>query len=271
MHSSLASVVILSPNHSGKRTHVIDTITVHTMACNGSVEAVGNGFAKPSRQASSNYGVDSTGKIGVYVEEENRSWCSSNNANDQRAITIEVASTTSKEPYDCTEAAWKSLVALIVDVCKRYGIKKLVWSTDKNTRVNHLNGCNMTVHRDYAATSCPATYLYANMGRLANEVNEIIVPKEEPSAPVVPQGGNGDMTTEEFTKKFEEMQADLSKEPIPDWAKKEWQEAIDIGITDGTRPMQMIPRVQAAIMAKRAVDIAVEAAIKKIKEELAIK
>ena len=59
----------------------------------------------------------------------------------------------------------------MTDICKRNGIKKLVWSTSKNDRVNHLNGCNMTVHRDYAAKSCPGDYLYNRHGQIAAEVN----------------------------------------------------------------------------------------------------
>ena len=109
----------------------------------------------------------------MYVEEKNRSWCTSSNANDQRAITIEVASDTS-EPYAVRDAAYQATIKLVADICKRNGIKKLVWSTDKNTRMNHLNGCNMTVHRDYANKSCPGTYLYNHMGDIAEKVNALL-------------------------------------------------------------------------------------------------
>ena len=101
---------------------------------------------------------------------KNRSWCSSSNANDQRAITIEVASDT-KEPYTVTDRAYNALIELVADICRRNGIKKLVWSTDKNKRMNHLDGCNMTVHRDYANKSCPGTYLYERHGDIAAKVN----------------------------------------------------------------------------------------------------
>ena len=60
----------------------------------------------------------------------------------------------------------------MTDICKRNGIKRLVWSTSKNDRVNHLNGCNMTVHRDYANKSCPGDYLYNRHGQIAAEVNK---------------------------------------------------------------------------------------------------
>lgn len=104
------------------------------------------------------------------MEEKNRSWCSSSNANDQRAITIEVASDT-KEPYAVTDKAYNALIELVADICLRNDIKKLVWSTDKHKRMNHLDGCNMTVHRDYAKKSCPGTYLYERHGDIAARVN----------------------------------------------------------------------------------------------------
>ena len=170
-NSKLVSYTRLSPNHSGKRTHKIDTITIHCMAGQMTAEGCGALFASPSRQASSNYGVGKDGRIGLYVDEGNRSWCSSSNENDQRAITIEVASD-AYEPYAVNDAAYSSMLDLVEDCCRRNGIKKLVWSTNKNDRVNHLNGCNMTVHRDYANKSCPGTYLYSRMGEIANEINK---------------------------------------------------------------------------------------------------
>lgn len=169
-NSPLVNVTLLSPNHSGQRTHAIDTITIHCVVGQCTAKGIGEIFQSTSRQVSSNYGVGLDGSIGLYVEEKNRSWCSSSNTNDQRAITIEVASDT-KEPYAVTEKAYSALIELVTDICRRNGIKKLVWSTDKNKRMNHLDGCNMTVHRDYANKSCPGTYLYERHGDIAAKVN----------------------------------------------------------------------------------------------------
>ncbi len=169
-NSSLVSYTKISPNRTSPRTHAIDTITIHCVVGQVTVESLGNIFAPTSKQASSNYGIGKDGKIGMYVEEKDRSWCSSNAANDHRAVTIEVASDTT-EPYAVTSAAYNALLDLVTDICKRNGIKKLVWSTNKSDRVNHKNGCNMTVHRDYANKSCPGTYLYERHGEIAAEVN----------------------------------------------------------------------------------------------------
>lgn len=170
-NSPLVSCVKLSPNHSGQRTHDIDTITVHCVVGQCSAETIGSIFAPESRQASSNYGVGYDGKIGMYVEEKNRSWCSSSAANDHRAITIEVASDTT-EPYAVNDKAFAALLDLVTDICKRNNIKKLVWSTKKADRVNHKNGCNLTVHRDYANKSCPGKYLYDRHNEIVAEVNK---------------------------------------------------------------------------------------------------
>lgn len=170
-NSPLVSYTKLSPNHSGTRTHAIDTITIHCVVGQCSVETLGNIFAPTSRKASSNYGIGSDGRVGLYVEEKNRSWCSSNAANDHRAVTIEVASDTNA-PYAVGDKAYAALIDLVTDICKRNGIKKLIWSTEKNDRVNHVGGCNMTVHRDYTNKSCPGDYLYNRHGAIAAEVNE---------------------------------------------------------------------------------------------------
>lgn len=186
-NSPLVSYTKLSPNHSGERKHAIDTITIHCVVGQCSVETIGNIFATTSRQASSNYGVGKDGRIGMYVEEKNRSWCTSSSANDNRAITIEVASDTT-HPYAVNEKAYAALLDLVTDICKRNGIKKLVWSTVKNDRVNHLNGCNMTVHRDYANKSCPGQYLYDRHSEIAAAVNKRLGTTEGvPATPETPE------------------------------------------------------------------------------------
>lgn len=169
-NSPLVDYTRISPNKNSPRNHKIDTITIHCVVGQCTVETLGNIFAPTSRQASSNYGVGTDGKIGMYVEEKDRSRCSSNAANDNRAVTIEVASDT-KHPYAVNDRAFAALLDLVTDICKRNGIKKLVWSTKKADRVNHKNGCNMTVHRDYANKSCPGDYLYNRHGEIAAEVN----------------------------------------------------------------------------------------------------
>lgn len=169
-NSSLVVYTKKSPNHSGQRTHNIDTLTPHCMAGNLSVESCGSLFANSARQASSNYGIGSDGRKALYVDEKNRSWCTSSNENDQRAITVEIASGAT-HPYTITAAAEQALVDLFVDVCKRNNIKKVVWSTLKSDRVGHKNGANITVHRDYAAKACPGDYIYGRLGIIASKIN----------------------------------------------------------------------------------------------------
>lgn len=176
-NSNLVSYTRISPNKNTHRNHKIDTITIHCMAGQLSVESCGNVFANPSREASSNYGIGSDGRIALYVDEGDRSWCSSNSANDNRAVTIEVASD-STAPYAVKTAAYNALIELVADICKRNGIERLVWSTDKKIRVGHLNGTNMTVHRDFANKACPGEYLYSRMGEIAALVNAKIAPQQ---------------------------------------------------------------------------------------------
>lgn len=199
-NSPLVNYTKISPNKSSPRNHKIDTVTIHCVVGQCSVETLGNVFAPTSRQASSNYGIGYDGRIGMYVEEKDRSWCSSNAANDNRAITIEVASDT-KEPYAVNAKAYAALIDLLIDICKRNGIKELVWSTNKADRVNHKNGCNMTVHRDYANKSCPGTYLYERHVQIASEVNKRLGSTNIKPAPEKPSGGLYRVQTGAFKSK----------------------------------------------------------------------
>ena len=171
-NSSLVSYTKLSPNHSGQRTHSIDRITPHCVVGQLSAESICGCFTSPSRQASCNYGIGTDGRISLCVEEKNRSWCSSSNANDQRAITIECASDMS-EPYAMNDKVYASLISLCTDICKRNGKKKLLWFGDKDRTLNYAPKSDemvITVHRWFANKSCPGNWLYARLGDLATKV-----------------------------------------------------------------------------------------------------
>lgn len=190
-NSSLVSVTKLSPNHSGQRNHAIDTITIHHVVGQLSAESIANCFQSSSRQASSNYGIGHDGKIALIVEEKNRSWCSSSASNDHRAVTIEVADEP-KPPYTVNAAAYESLINLVADICKRNNIKALTWSADKDVRVKHMWGANMTLHKDFAATSCPGTYLENHMYDIAVRVNSKLNPTTPASSDKVHTVVSGD-------------------------------------------------------------------------------
>ena len=171
-NSKLVSYTKLSPNHSGQRTHSIDRITPHCVVGQLSCESICGCFTSPSRQASCNYGIGKDGRVSLCVEEKNRSWCSSSNANDQRAVTIECASDMS-EPYAMNNAVYNSLVKLCIDICKRNGKKKLLWLGSKDKSLNYTPKSDemvLTVHRWFANKSCPGNWLYSRLGELATKV-----------------------------------------------------------------------------------------------------
>lgn len=239
-NSPLVSYTKLSPNHSGKRNHVIDTITIHCMAGNASVETCGALFANPSRKASSNYGIGSDGRIALYVDEAIRSWCSSSSSNDNRAITIEVANNGGAPDWPVSNKAYAALLDLVTDICKRNGIKKLVWSTNKNDRINHKNGCNMTIHRDFSNKSCPGDYLYNRHGQIAAEVNKRLEGEEEVDiAKLI-----SEMTNEQAYQLMQKAELHAKTLAEPAWSKNEghWAKATKNGIVDGTSPERPMKR-----------------------------
>ena len=171
-NSPLVSYTKLSPNHSGQRTHSIDRITPHCVVGQCSVETLGNIMYPTSRQASCNYGIGPDGRVGMYVEEKNRSWCSSSNANDQRAITIECASDTF-HPYAMNDKVYATLITLCTDICHRNGKKKLLWFADKNKSLAYSpkqDEMVLTVHRWFANKSCPGDRLSSRLEDVAAKV-----------------------------------------------------------------------------------------------------
>ena len=161
-NSSLVNYTKISPNKTSPRNHVIDKITIHHMAGNLTVEQCGDIFAPSSRQASSNYGIGSDGRVGMYVEEKDRSWCSSSRSNDHRAVTIEVADDESN-PWHCSDAAMNTLINLCVDICQRNSIEKLNYTGDTSG--------NLTMHKWFAVTDCPGDYLEKQFPYIAEQVN----------------------------------------------------------------------------------------------------
>ena len=262
-NSPLTTYTKLTKNHSGERTHSIDTITIHCYVGQVTAKSGVDYFynqgelyqqwevnpktgkkERKGRGCSSNYVIGKDGDIGLSVEEKNRSWCTSSSANDSRAITIEVASD-NKAPYAVTDAAYNALIKLVADICKRNNIKQLVWSTNKNDRVNHLNGCNMTVHRDYAAKDCPGAFLYERHGEIADKVNAILNDK------VVLE-----MTKDELKAFIEEVIKGYGVGlPADKWAEAQINDAIELGISDGSNPKKYATRQEVMIMTKRAAEI----------------
>lgn len=163
-NSSLVSYTKLSPNCS-IRTTTIKKITIHHAASvNASLAGLGAWFAQPAAGASSNYGIDSEGKVGMFVEEKNRAWTSSSTENDDQAVTIEVANSAGAPNWPVSDKAYATLIDLCVDICKRNNIKKINFTGDKNG--------NLTMHKYFAPTGCPGPYLESRFSEIADKINE---------------------------------------------------------------------------------------------------
>lgn len=162
-NSSLVSYTRISPNRNSPRSQPIRKITLHHMAGNMSLEAFGALVAKSSRQMSANYAIDTDGNIGLFCPEADRSWCSSSRANDQQAITVEIANDGGAPDWHVSDAALEAAIRLCVDVCQRNGMPGLTWTGDSSG--------TLTCHYMFAATACPGPYLKGKMAWIAAEVN----------------------------------------------------------------------------------------------------
>ena len=171
-NSPLVTYKRITNNKTSPRNHAIDTITIHCIVGQWTAKQGCDYFATTDRECSANYVVGKDGSIGLSVEEKDRSWCSSSSSNDHRAITIEVASDTA-HPYAVTDEAYNALIKLVADICKRNGIKKLLWKADKSL-IGQVDEQNMTVHRWFANKSCPGEYLYSRHSDIAAKVNALL-------------------------------------------------------------------------------------------------
>ena len=181
-NSALVNYKAISPNSNNPRKDKIRKITVHHMAGDLSVETCGVIFAAKARQASSNYGIGSDGRVGMYVEEANRSWCSSNAANDHQAVTIEVANDKIGGDWHVSDKALAKLIDLCVDICKRNDIDELNYTGDASG--------NLTMHCMFVATSCPGPYLKGKMAYIADEVNKRLAAPADTGSTYTVQSGD---------------------------------------------------------------------------------
>lgn len=169
-HSTLTDYVRISPNSTNPRNNKINAIVIHHMAGNATVESCGALFADPKREASSNYGVGTDGRIACYVEEENRAWTSGNREIDNRAITLEVANCSGKPEWKVSDQALEATIALCADICRRYNFK-LTYTGDKSGSLH--------MHKWYQNTDCPGAYLESKFPYIAEEVNRRVENKTE--------------------------------------------------------------------------------------------
>ena len=201
-NSPLATVRMISPNRTANRNHVIDTITIHCFVGQVTAKRGCEVFQPDDKEASCNYVVGYDGSIGLCVEEKDRSWCTggyktvngvktpirvngiSGKSNDYQAVTIEVASDTT-HPYAITDKAMAALIELCADICRRNGIKKLLWKGDKKL-VGKVDQQNLTVHRWFANKACPGDYIYQRLGDIATKVNVKLGASATSPAPAAP-------------------------------------------------------------------------------------
>lgn len=243
-NSKLVVYTKLSPHCTKPRQGKIEGISIHTMAGPGSVEGCGQVFQ--TSEASSHYGIGPDGRIGQYVLEENRAWCCSHKV-DHEVVTIEVSSIQSyQEPYECTAAAFESLIDLCVDICQRNGIKKLIWKEGKQycpAFTGNWAVCNMVPHRYTTdkGKSCPGNYLFGKYGEIAERVNARLKGEDEDMDINKLLSEMSNEQAYELVKKAEIHAATL---PDDEWSRQEgwWEKAQEAGVSDGSSPVRHMKR-----------------------------
>lgn len=243
-NSKLVVYTKLSPHCTKPRQGKIKGISIHTMAGPGSVEGCGQVFQ--TSEASSHYGIGPDGRIGQYVLEENRAWCCSHKV-DHEVVTIEVSSIQSyEEPYECTAAAFESLIDLCVDICRRNGIKKLIWKEGKQycpAFTGNWAVCNMVPHRYTTdkGKSCPGNYLFGKYGEIAERVNARLKGEDDD---MDINKLLSEMTNEQAYELVKKAEIHAATLPDDEWSRQEgwWEKAQEAGVSDGSSPVRHMKR-----------------------------
>ena len=245
-NSPLVSYTNLTKNKTTNRNQNITRITPHCFVGQVSAKRGCDYFAETDRQASCNYVIGYDGQIGLSVEEKDRSWCSSSSANDNRAITFEIASDTTA-PYKITDAALNACIALCIDICKRYNKKRLVWIPNKTQALAYKVKADellITVHRWFANKACPGAYIMGKIPYIVETVNKTL------------EGVENTMTEAELKSFIEKTVREMgANQSASTWAAPLVEEAKSMGITDGSNPLGLATRQEVAIMAMRAAQI----------------
>lgn len=135
---------------SSPRDRAITKITIHHMAGTMSGIDCAKYHYNSDVDASANYYIGNAGDICAGVTEERRAWTSSNRDNDMAAITIEVSNSGGAPDWKISPDAYKSLIKLVADICRRYSI---------NPHYDGTPSGSITLHYMFAATACPGPYL----------------------------------------------------------------------------------------------------------------
>lgn len=171
-NSPLVSYTKISPFKNSPRNKPISKITWHHMAGVMSVEGFGSMTTKPGADMSATYSIGSDARVGLHVDEADRPWTSSSPSNDNMAVTIEISNSAVGEPWPVSDKVFNKAIELTVDICKRNGIKELIYTGDSSG--------NFTFHRFYRRTSCPGTYLFNRANEICTLVNKQLIPTTVP-------------------------------------------------------------------------------------------
>jgi hypothetical protein len=151
------------------------------------------------------------------------------------------------EPYQCTAKAYESLINLCVDICRRNGIKKLIWKEGKEycpAFTGRWDVCNLVPHRytTKKGKSCPGNYLFSKYGDIAREVNKRLGVNKEDELDMTKKEFIDSLTNEEAYTLLAKANAHVAELGTPAWAQSVWNKATSSGLVDGTRPESYLKR-----------------------------
>lgn len=136
------------------------------------------------------------------------------------------------------KAVYQEAVELTAMLCQTYGLNPLA----NGVVLCHQEGYK----RGIASNHADVLHWFPEHGKTMDNFRADVA-----------QAMNGEdeiVTYEQFKEYMERYRKELAAQPVPAWAVQsgEWDKAKQLGLTDGSRPQDLVPRVEVAAMIVRA-------------------
>lgn len=142
-------------------------------------------------------------------------------------------------------AIYKEAVELTAMLCKEYKLDPL----KDGVVICHKEGAQ----RGIASNHSDVLHWFPKHGKSMDDFRADVEKEMKPKPDI--KEDDEMLSYEQFVVYMDRYLAERDKMPVPDWATEQYKKAQADGITDGTRPMAFVTRLESSLMADRAKDV----------------
>lgn len=135
-------------------------------------------------------------------------------------------------------AVYREAAELTAMLCREYGLDPLA----DGVVICHSEGCR----RGIASNHGDVEHWFPKHGKTMNDFRADVAREME--------GDGDDMSYEKFKEYMEQYRKELAGKGPSDWAKANLEDAVRMGLTDGSRPQDLATRQEVALMVRAAME-----------------